>query len=211
MKNIILNQIKTIFNLLKTIPDNIYFDDQCTFNTQEKSIRINTNVFKCNSANVGNFASQQHYQYMQSGDSARISITIQNNQAMPNFGFQSMMGYNPNGMANCHVPGVQYIAIEYTSNSGLSLNGVTYNCDEAEAIEKIYLELDKVLEQYLNPVTYYFYWNDGRRTSTNKTGTIAEIMEAEGYPNWKKELTCYAEAVRDRNLVWDTENKAWQF
>lgn len=211
MKNIIINQVKTIFNFLKTLPDNIRFDDNWTFSTSEKSIRINTNVFKYNSANVGNSASHQNYQNAQLGDSVRIFINIQNNQAMPDLSFQPMMGYGRAGMVPGCFPDTQYITIEYSDNSGWSLNGVTYNCDAAEAIEKIYIEMDKLLDQFLDPVTYYFYWNDGRRTSTNKTGTIAEIMEAEGYPNWKKELTCYAEATRDRNLVWDTVNKAWQF
>lgn len=210
MKNIIINQVKNIFNLLKTLPDNVRFDDQLIFSTPEKSIRVNTNVFKYNSANVGNFASQQYYQNTQLSDTVRILINIQNNQVMSNFSFQPTMGFGPQSAIHDQLNS-QYVAIEYSDNSGWGLNGVTYNCDAAEAIEKIFIELDKLLDQFLDPVTYYFYWNDGRRTSTNKNGTIAEIMEAEGFPNWKKELTCYSEAARDRNLVWDTVNKVWQF
>lgn len=211
MKNIIINQIENIFNFLKTAPDNIRFDDNRLFSIQEKSVRISASIFKYKASNEGNFALRQNYQNAQLGDSVRIFINIQNNQALPDLSFQPMMGYGRAAMMPGCFPDTQCITIEYSDNSGWSLNGVTYNCDTAAAIEKIYIEMDKLLDKFLDPVTYYFYWNDGRRTSTNKTGTIAEIMEAEGYPNWKKELTCYAEAVRDRNLVWDTANKVWQF
>ena len=103
------------------------------------------------------------------------------------------------------------VIAEYRQGDRYTVNGITSVISDHSSHVEMLEKIEKLIDQMLCPVTYYFYWLDGRKTSTNKTDDIGDILISEGFPNWKKELFCYSIGEQDRDLQWDSVNKVWKF
>ncbi len=71
-------------------------------------------------------------------------------------------------------------------------------------------DIESSLMDFIEEVTYIFYWLDGTKTKTNKKGDIADILTEEGIVDWKNKLQVYTKGKDSRVLSWDANNKAWE-
>ncbi len=70
-------------------------------------------------------------------------------------------------------------------------------------------DIESILMDFVEEITYTFYWFDGTKTTTNKKGEIADILIEEGVVGWKNKLQVYTKGKDARVLAWDIDNKVW--
>lgn len=71
-------------------------------------------------------------------------------------------------------------------------------------------DIESILMDFVEEITYTFYWLDGNKTTTSKKGEIADILVEEGIIDWKNKLQVYTKGKDARVLRWDADNKVWK-
>lgn len=128
------------------------------------------------------------------------------------YGFQHSpfgMGNQPYGSPNPQFSQVSYMGYPVPQNQ-LNITRIGGDPIMVNNQPSDVADIESILMDFVEEITYTFYWLDGNKTTTNKKGEIADILVEEGIIDWKNKLHVYTKGKDARVLRWDADNKVWK-